>query len=523
MKRLLLGPIVGHTDEQSSRIWIRVLDDPGLYRLRVLGAGTVPFMSTEGGPIEFGTAIAQIQGLRADREYRYQVLRRGRAVPGSRGSFRTMPAPGSLAELQFVFISCNHQQEEGIWRQLKTFIDDSKPRFLLMMGDQVYVDQNGDVWKSHLDRPPAGRRQALAQKYQDNWSREPLREIMANIPVYMTWDDHEIRDGWGSWAPDSPTMAARYPRGESIYARHAAYFGDARDVYWHFQMAHNPPVDPPAPGERKAMPFTFSCGRLSVLVLDSRGERDIWREGHPVLGQEQWQFIDDVVANLSAETDVLAIVTPTPIATMSPKSIAQFSADQLEHLAPDVRLFRRGDARRLGNLINEGGTGLPGETRAGEGLNKILGKSVFKIRAKIDEVRDQWSHHFSRPEQAALIRKAGAARTSRRTSHTPREVIFLGGDIHMGGSFEITVSDPAFQALCLVSSGISQAADKAIDSLVTVDESFEVAPGIRCKQRELVQDYNFGVVQIIPTGGRPEIVPAIVHSRTSASAVLQIG
>ncbi len=27
----------------------------------------------------------------------------------------------------------------------------------------------------------------------------------------MLWSDHEIRDGWGSWASDSPTLQAKYP------------------------------------------------------------------------------------------------------------------------------------------------------------------------------------------------------------------------------------------------------------------------------------------------------------------------
>jgi hypothetical protein len=132
MRRLQLGPIVGHTDTQSTRIWIRVFDDPALYELRVTGVGRVPFISTESA-LEFGTAIAVMSGLRSDWRYHYQVLRRGRNVPGARGSFRTMPPDNSMAEIQFAFVSCNHQKNEGSWAQLRTFIEDSQPRFLLMM------------------------------------------------------------------------------------------------------------------------------------------------------------------------------------------------------------------------------------------------------------------------------------------------------------------------------------------------------------------------------------------------------
>ena len=105
--RLQLGPIVGHTDEKSTIIWIRVFDDPRLYELRVQGHGVFAFKSTENeeGPFEFGTATAFVDGLRSDWRYNYQVLRKGRVIPGSKGSFRTMPPPGSMAEITFAVIS----------------------------------------------------------------------------------------------------------------------------------------------------------------------------------------------------------------------------------------------------------------------------------------------------------------------------------------------------------------------------------------------------------------------------------
>ncbi|HSA73833.1 MAG TPA: hypothetical protein VLD84_07760, partial [Nitrososphaeraceae archaeon] len=69
INRLKLGPLVGHTDEASSRIWIQAIDDPEKYQLRVPSAGIFPFKSTEtsiGLPLEFHTAIATAIGLRPD-------------------------------------------------------------------------------------------------------------------------------------------------------------------------------------------------------------------------------------------------------------------------------------------------------------------------------------------------------------------------------------------------------------------------------------------------------------------------
>ena len=57
--------------------------------------------------------------------------------------------------------------------------------------------------------------------------------------------------------------------------------------------------------ERLGMPFVFRCGRLMLLVLDSRGERDVFRKDFPILGERQWQFIDDVFAHLPPDVDAL--------------------------------------------------------------------------------------------------------------------------------------------------------------------------------------------------------------------------
>ena len=138
----------------------------------------------------------------------------------------------------------------------------------------------------------------------------------------MLWSDHEIRDGWGSWASDSPTLQAKYPRGAAIAAQYNAYFEDARKVYWHFQMCHNlatPIAEPYVAGTRTAIPVQFQCGRLSVVMLDDRGERDLWRESNRALGDAQWSFLEnELLPNLPPDVDALAIATQGPIVGMAP-------------------------------------------------------------------------------------------------------------------------------------------------------------------------------------------------------------
>jgi hypothetical protein len=534
VNRLILGPIIGHTDHESTRIWIQVRDHPSFYKLRVYGVGLFDFVSTETGPVEFGTAIATVAGLRPDRIHRYQVFRNGRFVPQTRGQFRTMPDPTSMTDIQFVAISCSSGDKDGIWPQFEDFVREAKPHFLLMMGDQVYIDEDQpDVFETHFESRSPVRRRALADKYRLNWSREPVRRVLANVPTYMIWDDHDIVDGWGSSAQCSPTLAEKHPRARPIFEKFNAYFEDCRDVYWHFQGCRNPlPQEtinvglpnyfagPPVHGIRRAMPYAFRWGRIVVLVLDSRGQRDVFREEYPVLGGEQWQFIDAVLDNLSADIEALVVVTPTPVASMDPEGQTQ---KLLGRRTDDVELFKAGDLDGLLNL--RGSKGLQkvvdlGKAIAGTRLSRITGHQfnfgAFQLNS-IDEARDQWSNYLSRSEQIELIRKAGKARLSNRAPGNPRSLLFLAGDIHVGGIFDISCSSPDFKAPLVISSGISQNAGGAKDPLLGVflDEDFEVAPGIRSTMRDFVNDFNFGVINIIPTGAGARIEGAVAHEGTS--------
>ena len=122
-----------------------------------------------------------------------------------------------------------------------------------------------------------------------------------------------------------------------------------------------------------------------------------------------------------------------------------------------------------------------------------------------------------------LIRKAGAARLSNRITGNPRGVIFLGGDIHVGGIYDITVSKPSFKTSCLISSGISKEAGRDFLIGVFVDEDFDIAPGIHANLRTFVNDFSFGVIHAIPTGAGAKILGPITigaGARVGANSVV---
>jgi PhoD-like phosphatase len=524
-RQLELGPVIGHTDAVSTRIWIQVSDDPARYTLRVEGVGLFPFVSTEAGAVEFGTAIAQVTGLQPDVRYRYRVARAGRFVPGATGTVRTLPPPSSMTNLLFSVVSCNGATQIGAWEPFNRFVESAQPSFIVMMGDQIYMDEDEpDVFETHFDSDSTTRRRAMAEKYRLNWSRGPVRRILANVPIYMVWDDHDIRDGWGSLASDSPTMAALHRRGAEIFRKSTAFFEDARDVYWHFQGCRNPsPVDPTGPelpnyipgplprGVRLGMPFAFRCGRLIVIVLDSRGERDVFRKEFPILGARQWTFIDEVFARLPEDVDALAVVTATPVASQDPDGQTQ---RLMGSRTDDVEAFKRGDEHELFHPRSNSDKSELLKAIASARLAGVTGSQPnigdFQI-SNLDEARDQWSNHFSRPEQKDLLKKAFAARFTNRSAAAGRGLVFLSGDIHIGCTFEVTCARPKGQATSLTSSGISQIEDTQPLVGTFVDEEFTLAPGIRSTLQTVVNVFNFGVVQVQPTGSGAEIAATLAH------------
>jgi hypothetical protein len=540
LNRLRLGPVVGHTDDTTAKVWIQVFDDPADYKLRVANAGVFDFVSTEiGGALEFHTATARATELRPDFIYRYTVMRRGRRVLGGSGTFRTMPQLSSMAPIVFCAVSCSTLATDGVWPQLAKFIKDAQPAFLLMMGDQVYIDEDDpNVFKLHYNSDPPTRRAALAEKYRLSWSRKVVQQVLANIPTYMVWDDHEIRDGFGSLACDSPTLVAQHTRGAEMFARSDRYFQDCRDVYWHFQACHNPLggestdpalpnyiVNPPAGGPRRAMPFVFRCGRILVLVLESRSERDIFRprDQFPILGPEQWQFIGQVFASIPAEIELLAVMTPTPIASMDPEGQTQ---KLMGERTDDIEAFKAG---------NEKGVLSPHSTedisdlalsivsaKATRATGVPFNVGAFKI-SNLDEARDQWSHKSSRPEQADLLRKAAKARFTNRQGEG-RELIFLSGDVHVGCIYDIAMTKPDYNIVSLTSSGISAKQEVTADLFIGsfVDEKFTVASGIRSALRDIVTDFNFSVIEVLPTGNGAKVNTILAHEGNSFAAGLDI-
>jgi phosphodiesterase/alkaline phosphatase D-like protein len=185
--------------------------------------------------------------------------------------FRTLPIAGK-EETRIAFGSC--RKAEGGYRGrpdpdiLKLFGRALRkhysarltrwPQLLLLLGDQIYTDDvdlkvaNQQRLKQRplptLSKParllpskpaPAGTEAAHCSEYEDfaasyvhGWSDSDVATVLANVPTFMIFDDHEVTDDWnitGGWVEQA--LQSR------VWTRAIT---DALIAYWMYQGWGNP-------------------------------------------------------------------------------------------------------------------------------------------------------------------------------------------------------------------------------------------------------------------------------------------
>ena len=331
--KLLLGPIVGATSDREARIWLRA-DQPDAARILVFrDSGTEvpgsPFRPAPGAPGDVSdtvTVVAQLPAAYARYTYDVRDDTGASALPAWLGtpSFWSAPKPDTTGPFRFGLVSCNDMRPatqksrpdpERPWRTLYTTADELDLAFLLCVGDQIYAD---DVWtrqvRSKVFDPTL--RHAYQDAYQTQWDYRWFRRTLASFPTYMTWDDHEIRNGWGSERLDGSA------------ANRQQAFAVVREVYRRFQHDHNPPSF----GGAGDLFYAFRYGNAGFLVLDGRGARDMARDADRLLGARQWKLVKQWLRDETPGLEALFVVASVPPVHVPPEWAKPGGA-----LASDIR------------------------------------------------------------------------------------------------------------------------------------------------------------------------------------------
>lgn len=368
------------------------------------------------------THVLDIDGLDPDTRYGYALHSEsdgGKVILGHNRlrSFRTPPAEDEQRRFQIALASCHMPYRvSGLFRKRTEIGEIDTWDFLgatlqrhadnvdvmIAGGDQCYVDgvPTLDIWKllNRNMRRTDGRllpdEESMRSWYRDiyrgYWGFEGVRRVFDSYPTYMIWDDHEIGDGWGSHylqdggpddglarvLPDIEERGLTRDDGRRLLRR---MFRAASHVYREYQHSHNP-----ATQDDNEWDYSFRRGGAAFYVLDGRGHRDIERESHRILGEEQLLRFQSWVDALDAEeTPFLFVVSAVPV--LHAKA-ALADAD-------------------LSFPLREAGLG--------------------------DDLRDSWEHGLHDEERAAVVEALfGAARRGVRTC-------ILSGDVHVSAAFSL--------------------------------------------------------------------------------------
>ncbi len=281
-RRLVHGPLVGNVSANSASFWVRtaresdveiLANDPSSDR-RPIRSRKVRSRAED----DF-TAVAVIDGLRPNAEYKYQVLLDGKPcqidIPLT---FRTLAAPGQSSKFVIAFGGGAGYvpENERMWNTIGSF----DPHAILLLGDNVYIDDPESVVMQQYT-------------YQRRQSRPEWRTLTARSPVFTIWDDHDFgtNDCWGGADIDVPFWKKDwvFPIFRQNWANPGYGGGDDQPGCW----------------------YTFQIGDVDFIMLDCRYYRTNPRQSpRSMLGAVQKEWLKRQLTAASGTFKVLCSSVP---------------------------------------------------------------------------------------------------------------------------------------------------------------------------------------------------------------------
>lgn len=198
------GPMLGHATSRTASVWIQA-DGPARAEVEYwpLSAPVEHRLSSTlglGRETDYA-GVVELTGLRPDTQYRYRVLLDGQPAAGvGKGEARRLRTPPvwhrRSPPLDFTIYmgSCAFindpdwdrpgkpygANEEVFTRIAQAAANQSQPSLMLWLGDNVYLRD------SDYESP-----WAMNARYRASRAHPALAELLAAVPNYATWDDHD--------------------------------------------------------------------------------------------------------------------------------------------------------------------------------------------------------------------------------------------------------------------------------------------------------------------------------------------
>lgn len=457
MPELILGPLLRYVGTTKATVWVET-DAP--CEVEIMGRRDRTFR-VEGHHY----ALICLTGLEPGSSHEYEVKLDGeRAWPLPESGFpasvlRTLGGPGPL---RIVFGSCrvavphrppytltkDEDSEHGreidalyaLAIRMKGLPPDEWPDLLLMIGDQVYADEDAPQTRQFIrerrgtDGEPGEEVadfEEYTRLYHETWGEEAIRWLLSTVPTAMIFDDHDIHDDWNTSLSWLDEMRAKPWWNRRITGGLASYW-----VYQHLgnlspddierrgvlarvksepdagQALHEWAADVDWGSEGRRWSLSRDLGEVRLVMLDSREGRVLGKRPRRMFDDQEWDWLEGVV---TGGVRHLLIADTLPI--FLPQAI-QF-------------LESWDDAVAAGAW-----------TRLMKGFGE-------RVRRALDlEHWGAFPHSFD--QMTELIRVAGSG----ERGEPPASIVTLGGDIHHAYLAQVEfpqedhVKSPVWQAVC---------------------------------------------------------------------------
>lgn len=263
------GPMLGGLKDSSVNVWVRTVK-PKKVSVKVNINGEYKSF----GPVESSletdmSAVVHVHGLEPNTEYPYRVFVGAQEIETPpKAMIRTLPE-NEKTDTRIVFGSCFHRFGLGNMNQSNTIIS-RNPHAFLGLGDIAVQDKNNSMGWHSLDY--------LARDLYPAWQK-----LVATVPFYAIWDDHDYFDNDKAGIPKGYTQK------------------DKENVWEIFRYSWNNP----AYGfgeEGKGVFFRTRIGACDVIMVDHR----YFRTKESFLGEKQMQWLEEQLLDCKGPFIILA-------------------------------------------------------------------------------------------------------------------------------------------------------------------------------------------------------------------------
>jgi len=310
------GTAVGDITSHSAELWLKTQGPKQIQvewasleawkRMSAMASIQSPAARTSsvltGSETDF-TLTVPLENLSPGARYRYYILLKDpdqRSAPGQRGAqgeFTTLPDPAVSTPVTFAWSGDLGGQErcrqgEAGYPILDT-IREHRPDFFIFLGDTIYGD---NVCLSPPNEPGSNFIATTLQEYRAKHHYQrgaaALRRLLESVPVYVMWDDHEVKNNFSG--PFEPQMAAGL---------------QAFREYW--------PIHTDMSEPRRLYRIIRYGADLEMFLLDTRQYRS--RNADPdgpaktMLGAAQLQWLLERLASSTATWKVILTSVPLSV------------------------------------------------------------------------------------------------------------------------------------------------------------------------------------------------------------------